>query len=355
MDTAAPRHPAPDANARAAMLWGTAYGDATGALTEFESHRRIVATHGPDGPPPLHGYVTDDTQMTLALDDALRATVGGTPARVRAAVLREFLAWLDDPDNNRAPGNTCLEALRRLQGVVGGGGDAALDAVAADGSWSTASVLRSKGCGTVMRAAPAAFLPEHLVDPVAAFQGAVTHGHPTGVAAGILTARAVRAAALGEDPLEAALALARAGATEPAEETAWAGDGWLGGIPAAAGFERVADYLAAGYAECVGPLAAAQDARGVPGGDPADVSGEGWVAEECLASGLLAWAWHPGDPVAAIRRAAASGGDSDSIAAITGAVAGAAAGAAAWPPEWQERIEPRYRDWLRAAAAGAVV
>ena len=53
----------------------------------------ISCVHGPDGPPPLHGYVTDDTQMTLALDDALRATVGGTPARVRAAVLREFLAW----------------------------------------------------------------------------------------------------------------------------------------------------------------------------------------------------------------------------------------------------------------------
>ncbi|HEY4383282.1 MAG TPA: ADP-ribosylglycohydrolase family protein [Ktedonobacteraceae bacterium] len=47
---------------------------------------------------------------------------------------------------------------------------------------------------------------------------------------------------------------------------------------------------------------------------------------------------------AAIRCAAVSSGDSDSIACLTGAFAGAYHGLAAWPTEWITRIE--YRDQL---------
>nr|BEK66423.1 hypothetical protein KPHV_36500 [Kitasatospora purpeofusca] len=63
---------------------------------------------------------------------------------------------------------------------------------------------------------------------------------------------------------------------------------------------------------------------------------------------LIAWQWPdwrrlplPEDPVAAVRRAAYSSGDSDSIACLAGAFAGAHAGADAWPADWVERIEHR--------------
>jgi ADP-ribosylglycohydrolase len=83
-------------------------------------------------------------------------------------------------------------------------------------------------------------------------------------------------------------------------------------------------------------------------GDPCQITGEGWIAEEALMTGLLCFLMYPDDPVAAIRRAAVSSGDSDSIACLTGAFAGAYAGLTAWPQEWTARIE--YRDQLTRLA-----
>ncbi|MBX6768245.1 MAG: ADP-ribosylglycohydrolase family protein, partial [Actinomadura rubrobrunea] len=78
--------------------------------------------------------------------------------------------------------------------------------------------------------------------------------------------------------------------------------------------------------------------------DPCAATGEGWVAEEALATALLCFLMFPDDPVAAIRRGAASSGDSDSIACLAGAFAGAHLGMDAWPAEWAARIE--YADRL---------
>ena len=57
-------------------------------------------------------------------------------------------------------------------------------------------------------------------------------------------------------------------------------------------------------------------------------------------------AFNSDDPVAAIRRAALTSGDSDSIACLTGAFAGAHHGLACWPEAWIARIE--YADELTA-------
>lgn len=83
--------------------------------------------------------------------------------------------------------------------------------------------------------------------------------------------------------------------------------------------------------------------------DPCLITGEGWIAEEAFATGLLCFLLFPDDPVAALRRAAVSSGDSDSIACLAGAFAGAHHGLSAWPADWLRRIE--YRD--RLAALGA--
>lgn len=68
------------------------------------------------------------------------------------------------------------------------------------------------------------------------------------------------------------------------------------------------------------------------------------MAEEALATGLLCFLLFPDDPLAVIRRAVVSSGDSDSIACLVGASAGAYHGLDAWPKGWAERIE--YRDRL---------
>jgi ADP-ribosylglycohydrolase len=68
------------------------------------------------------------------------------------------------------------------------------------------------------------------------------------------------------------------------------------------------------------------------------------VAEEAFATGLLCFLYFPNEPLAAVRRAATTSGDSDSIACLTGAFAGAYLGMEAWPQDWIERIE--YNDRL---------
>ena len=80
--------------------------------------------------------------------------------------------------------------------------------------------------------------------------------------------------------------------------------------------------------------------------DPCLATGEGWVAEEAFATGLLCFLLYPEEPVQALRRAAVTKGDSDSIACLCGAFAGAYHGIEAWSADWLLRIE--YRERLAA-------
>lgn len=102
---------------------GLACGDALGAPVEFMTRHEIAARHGTlrhmVGGGWLRlapGQVTDDTQMALALGDALLATQGFDPRAVADA----FVAWLA----GRPPdvGNTCRRGIRRymLDGSVAG-------------------------------------------------------------------------------------------------------------------------------------------------------------------------------------------------------------------------------------------
>ncbi|WP_338815415.1 ADP-ribosylglycohydrolase family protein [Bernardetia sp. Wsw4-3y2] len=73
--------------------------------------------------------------------------------------------------------------------------------------------------------------------------------------------------------------------------------------------------------------------------DPCEYTGEGWIAEESLATGLLCFLLFPNDSVKALIRAVNTKGDSDSIACVTGALAGARNGISSFPSNWVERIE----------------
>lgn len=170
-----------DAKDRASgALFGLALGDALGAETEFLSVKEIHRRFGPAGPDLPVGApapVTDDTQMALAVGEALLESPRPYAAATAEAPLRRaFIAWATSPDNDRAPGATCLTACRLLRMGL---------------PWTQATVADSKGCGANMRVAPVGLLPDTAPETRAAlaqFQAALTHGHPAALAASDLTA-----------------------------------------------------------------------------------------------------------------------------------------------------------------------
>ena len=184
-------------------LLGGACGDALGAPVEFMTIEKIVECYGVDGITEFDtaygglGLVTDDTQMALfTVEGLIRAQVRGIRKGIchpPGVVHHAYLRWLVTQDRSfvalrqlekseeidgwlirenrlwaaRAPGNTCLSALRAARKSRQFGDHATND---------------SKGCGTVMRDAPFGFFGLH--DPALAFEWAVetawtTHGHPS--------------------------------------------------------------------------------------------------------------------------------------------------------------------------------
>ncbi|HEY6539355.1 MAG TPA: ADP-ribosylglycohydrolase family protein [Ktedonobacteraceae bacterium] len=314
-------------------LFGLAFGDALGAPTEFLRVDEILARFPPRGPEQPEGdpaRVTDDTQMTLAVGEALvQASRPYTPDALERRLRQTFVAWLRNPENNRAPGMTCLRACKGLEKGL---------------PWQDATVASSKGCGANMRVAPVGLLPsgkngiaESTRAAIAQFQAAITHGHPTALAASDLTAQAIAALVAGCAPSELSHHLS----TYAQEQRTTYHADWLGPLWQRAGISSPEEFIARGWDECVAILDRLDRALQQPNreSDPCLATGEGWVAEEALATGLLCFLLYPDDPQAAIRRAAVTSGDSDSIACLTGAFAGAYHGFAAWPKEWVKRIE----------------
>jgi ADP-ribosylglycohydrolase len=180
-------------------LLGGACGDALGAPVEFLRLKEILAKHGRAGITEfdeaygLVGAITDDTQMTLFTVEGLirsfiRQSLKGI-SHPPAMVHHAYLKWLATQDQSfesrseqadldgwlmadqrlwarRAPGNTCLSALRS-NSILG-----------------QPAKNNSKGCGTVMRAAPFGFMAGMTGGVPYAFDLAVesaqtTHGHPS--------------------------------------------------------------------------------------------------------------------------------------------------------------------------------
>jgi ADP-ribosylglycohydrolase len=310
-------------------------GDALGAETEFKSVAQIKQKWPPHGPQQLEGrpaLVTDDTQMALAVADALHiAPRPYTKAGLLGPLHDTFVSWLNSPDNNRAPGNTCLRSCRHL----------------AEGQpWYEATDMHSKGCGANMRVQAVGVLPagedgltESTRAAIAQFQSALTHAHPTALAASDLTAAAIADLMAGGDALGLPGRLRR---YAESLRTVWHGD-WLDPLKPQMNDKTPQMFIARGWDECLAILDRLDAALINPDyeADPCQATGLGWIAEEAFGTGLLCFLLYPNDAVAAIRRAVVTAGDSDSIACLTGAFAGAHLGLAAWPKDWLDRIEHR--------------
>ena len=90
----------------AGALFGMAIGDGLGYPAEFLTIDEIKAKLLDNGflhPDGAFIQVTDDTQMALAVANALLDVKDSKPEDLEKSLRKHFVTWLDDPANNRAP------------------------------------------------------------------------------------------------------------------------------------------------------------------------------------------------------------------------------------------------------------
>jgi ADP-ribosylglycohydrolase len=206
----------------------------------------------------------------------------------------------------RAPGNTCLSAI--AQSFMG----RPMPTVALPPNYS-------KGCGAVMRSAPIGLAASSSTEAFRQARDAavLTHGHPSGYLPAAYFASLVFDVAR-DVPFEQALA--RADENLAQEE----------------GCDELATILAEGKRLAV---------KGPPRMDAIERLGAGWTGEEALAIAVLCAAT-AGERTtesieAALWRAVAHGGDSDSTGSLVGNLLGAMLGDELLPPRWREQLEMR--------------
>lgn len=353
----------PDDHARYRnTLVGLAAGDAWGYQVEFTTFARMPAH--PVKPPRRTWTVSDDTQMAIALNDALADLTADTMtdlAEVDATITDRFLDWMHDPDNNRAPGSTCMGSLRNIEHK--------------QVAWHQKNgAIASWGCGAVMRVAPAAFLPADYWAGIAALQALITHNSPSAAVSALFVADAIRHANSRKGRfIRAALATVNAifDGTHP-----WLSDSYLAEAiaPALVDGQSVQDYLIDGLVYSRHPerggslletLHAADDQQAqyremstasVLSVDPCRSVGEGWNSPSATALALLVADMGTSGvltPYKALAWASTSNGDSDSIAAIGGAILGATSETSTFWSRHQVRpvFEARYARAIDAAPA----
>lgn len=334
-------------------LLGGAAGDALGYAIEFDREEAIAARYGSHG---IRNYqlderglapFSDDTQMTLYTANSLLCSLaalsaqasGGAPAPAPATLpspaalaayapaqmaqfyvewmytqvspypLAEPKAWISSLPElfaSRAPGVTCMNACEAMANGAN-------------------AVNNSKGCGGIMRMAPVG-----LINTCPGFSGVelqrlgaqlaeLTHCHelgwmPAGVFAHIVSL-------LSRDEASSV----REAATQALNTLpeAFPNAHYLGQLQELLRYTlRLAD-------------------RDIPDLEAIHALGEGWVAEEALAIGLLCSLRHEDDFAGAITSAVNHGGDSDSTGAIAGNIVGAHLGLAGIPQRYLEHLELR--------------
>lgn len=290
-------------------LFGLAVGDALGAPVEFLSLQEIKRTYGAEGIVKFEpwssfpaGSYTDDTQLSLATAiGCIRAWTRGMERGIwhpASLVYSAYMEWLDTqsvPEQYRAPGSTCLEALR--SGKIG---------------TIAERINNSKGCGGVMRTAPAGlvFSPGEAFKQGAAF-AAITHGHTSGfLPAGFLsemTAHLIR----GKELIQAVeLSIIPLKEYEGSHETI----------------------------NCLN-TAVRLAKSSLPVEQCIEEIGEGWVGEEALAIAVYCALKFDNDWLRGTLAAVNHSGDSDSTGTITGAILGTLLGFASIPGQLTARVE----------------
>ena len=297
-------------------LLGGAIGDALGYPIEFLSEAAIENRFGGAGIRYLSqagspALISDDTQMTLFAANALIYLACHPDRMSLPSCLKKTyqewyntqfsyskdensaLMWVYDDDRmhaTRAPGNTCLAAISAFD----------------DTQTVHPAENNSKGCGTVMRAAPFGLMhsskefdpPEdgiHIVEEVARMDAALTHGHPAAQASSSMLAAIVYRLTQ--------IQLYRFHRLEDEILQINVGD------------EALQNMIQKAIQLALDPAIA--DLDGI------HALGEGWVGDEALAIAVFCAVRYQDDFAAAIRTAVNHKGDSDSTGAICGNILGA--------------------------------
>jgi ADP-ribosylglycohydrolase len=300
-------------------LYGLAIGDALGMPTQLLSRDQVATTFGTiDGfreAPPDHriaaglpaGSITNDTEQALLLADALLAEGGHVDSEDLA---RRLLAWAE-----RARERGSLDLL-------GPSTSAAVTALVADGPLDVFGRSAATN-GAAMRVTPVGIVavPDDLGGLVDLVVEASRVTHYTNVA--IAGAAAVAAAVSGGIG-GASLAEATTVAIKAAELGQQRGE-WVAGAA-----------LPRRIAWAVGLIDTSDHDRSVR--DVEELVGASIATQESVPAAFAVLALHPDDPWQACLTAASLGGDSDTIAAMTGAIAGACHGMERWPPDATETV-----------------
>ena len=333
-------------------IFGGAVGDALGYPVEFLSEKAIFSKYGPHGITAYEkdsktgkALISDDTQMTLFTANGLlvgdtRGAMRGIQGWPRHYVAKAYIDWLktqelsiqevtshdrltkeggrswllDVPElyARRAPGNTCLSALREEKN-----GCFFEDYVMAKRN-------HSKGCGGIMRVAPIAVnyrIDIERLDMEGAQLAAITHGHSLGYMPAAILTHIINRIVFPPEGKKMSLKEIIQEARDTMHRI-FAGDPHL---PELTGIIDRAVSLAESGCE--------DDLHNI------HQLGEGWVAEETLGISLYCALKYQNDFSAGMIAAVNHKGDSDSTGAVTGNILGALLGYGAIEEKWKKDLE----------------
>ncbi len=305
-------------------LLGGSIGDALGWPVEFRRLIDIRKHYGREGITDLDlvgqkAEITDDTQMTIfTADGLLKSAIRNFDENENpdmSIVYDSYQTWLGTQygrykanDNgwisnikdlyaNRAPGTTCTGSLHR--GIPGS---------------IEKHINESKGCGGVMRVAPAGLM--YYKNPEKAFEvgarcAALTHGSPSAyLPAGVHSA--IIANLINGKGLE-----------ESIDDSIEILKGYKGNEDTLYLLEKAKEYAASDM--------------------PTDTAirclGEGWHGDEAIAISVYCALKSPEDFEKALILAVNHSGDSDSTGAIVGNILGAYLGSDKIPEKWKNSVE----------------
>lgn len=327
---------------RGCMIGG-AVGDALGWPVEFRGEREIFNKYWPDG---IKEYdlnragvaeITDDTQMALFTANGIlygetRGQLRGIAGAPRIYVAKAYQDWLVTQEREyrpggvswlydvkelhetRAPGGTCLRALREQNKAPGMIDD-----------YVKAELNNSKGCGGIMRVAPMGlrdWKDIKALDYEGAQLAAITHGHSLGYMPAAVLVHVINRIVYPEGsemPLKAIILEARDTVAD-----IFNGDPFLPKLCAI--IDRAVD---------LSEHSNASDLENI------HRLGEGWVAEETLGISLYCALKYQHDFSKGVIVSVNHKGDSDSTGAVTGNILGALAGYAAIEEKWKKKLELR--------------
>lgn len=301
------------------LVYGLALGDAWGNPTEFVKYPELMTNPHLYAPIPDELVITDDTQMSLYGFDALKnilSTVSYTELsrshkdekvqnKCRKLFADEFVKFVDDPRNTRAPGVACMNSLRFYKDNGGSCGDE-----------GTVLTQNSKGCGTIMRSPWLGMAPlgDREIAVLSILQSQVTHGHPMASIASAWMSLTIKHLLVNNDPTKVPSIIL---STDPCDILNKLPDNLVDK-------EQLSEFKHGVMEACLvnGPLWLDNSDD-----DPCQYLGEGWVAEEAFYCPAFVAATLGSDNIGhALTRLVMTGGDSDSLAAMGGALLGAGYG-----------------------------